>query len=137
MEAPECAADASFRRTYRGRTDTLNVARLQLQSWLSDANPLATSPDALLVLSELASNTIESGAPTFSVRASLSDATLSITVSNPTVGDVPSPDSWGPDDVLALQGRGLAIVQALAEEVTVIQAEGTTHVTAKLNVIAL
>lgn len=120
-------------RSYAGETATINQARLDLDSLLQ-ANDLAeVTNDAQLILSELVSNAIEaSPGENYRVVALIEPDVIQITVSNPSTAELPAQDKWAPESVLSPQGRGLLIVNALSEMVTVEQSDGATVVSARL-----
>lgn len=107
---------------YAGETASLNTARLDVDRWLQEsAGGQATRDAVALVVSELATNAVQA-APghDFEVRASLGTDHVLVGVTNAFTGEEPPPRSqWGPDDVLAARGRGLAIVAAVADSVEV------------------
>jgi anti-sigma regulatory factor (Ser/Thr protein kinase) len=113
-----------------GSTATINTARCAADDWLAQRG----AGDDLryrvaLVVSELASNAVQA-APSrpyeLSMAATAADS-VTISVTNSDVNDAPPPkDHWGPGDVLAPRGRGLAIVDTLADEVIVDRSRGGT-----------
>ena len=119
--------------SYVGETATINQARLDLDSLLRANDLAAVADDARLILSELVSNAIEaSPGKNYRVVAMVESDVVQITVSNPSTVALPAPDDWAPESVLAPQGRGLFIVNALSEMVTVEQSDGLTVVSARL-----
>lgn len=138
MGAAEGTQTPSFQRSYDGTTATLNQARLDLTALLI-AQGLATKghdtlvADAQLVLSELISNAVDAspGEP-YRVAASIQDDHVSLEVTNSSAADLPSRQEWGPDDVLALRGRGLAIVHTLSDTVEVMTTGAEVTIVARL-----
>jgi anti-sigma regulatory factor (Ser/Thr protein kinase) len=110
-------------RQYDGTTLTLRAARTDVVGCLSERGVDQDLQDrAELVLSELASNAVQAapGNP-FNLRLALAgDGTLVLAVTSQTHNGGPPPRrEWGPDNVLAPSGRGLMIVDQLAEKVHV------------------
>ncbi len=121
-------------RSYAGSTDTLNQARLDLAAWLLLHGLEAVAADAQLVLSELASNAINASPnQPYRVAADIAEM-LVITVSNRSTEELPPAEAWAPESILAPQGRGLMIVNALSDSVHVEQTESGTHVSAYLRI---
>jgi anti-sigma regulatory factor (Ser/Thr protein kinase) len=112
-------------RQYPGGSATLRETRGDLATWLtaSGIGGLA-SENAVLVLSELASNAVEAapGHP-YRVKAWLDDqGSVRIAVANSSPLDAPLlPRESTPSSVLAVRGRGLMIVTELCDEVDVDQ----------------
>lgn len=78
---------------------------------------------AKLVANELAANALEA-APNvpYRVRVESQGHDFTITVSSRSdESDLPPRDDWGPSQLLAQRGRGLAIVETLADRVDVSQ----------------
>lgn len=124
----------SLARTYPGSTATLNQARSDLVELLrrNDLQPVIA--DAELVLSELASNAIEAS-PEKDYRVALEIRTdqLVVAVTNQSQAVLENAGHQGPDHVLAPQGRGLMIVNALAESVDITQTDSEITVLAVLS----
>jgi anti-sigma regulatory factor (Ser/Thr protein kinase) len=115
--------DVVLNREYDGTTHTLRTARTDVVGCLNERGVDQDLQErAELVLSELASNAVQAapGNP-FSLRLALAgDGTLVLAVSSQTHNGGPPPRrEWGPDNVLAPTGRGLMIVDQLAERVDV------------------
>jgi anti-sigma regulatory factor (Ser/Thr protein kinase) len=133
MSASIPASFSPFRCVYRGETSTLNAARTGVADWLESQGGASLLQDVTLVVSELVSNAIEaSPACDYVVDANVSAGMVSLTVTNETTSPIPGSDSWGPVEALAAQGRGLAIVSALCDQVVVSEHQGRTSVTVKL-----
>lgn len=124
-------------RTYDGVTGELRQVRADLVGWLDRAGAGSEAQErAALVVSELAANAVQA-APgrRFEVRAHWDHAHVVVAVRNPTDGDLPPQRAtWGPVDALAPRGRGLAIVDALADGVDVVAHGDEVVVTARLRV---
>lgn len=119
------AADHSHRASYPGDHLSLADIRADVARWFSERGFSADTADrAVLLVSELCSNAVEAG-PDHPIDVHLTAADSNragavITVSNTTLGNVPPPtDRWIPADPLAPRGRGLAIVDALSDQVQV------------------
>ncbi|GJM39554.1 MAG: hypothetical protein DHS20C19_29210 [Acidimicrobiales bacterium] len=118
--------------TYEGSTATINGARQQVGAWMSAQGCVTADVEiAQLVVSELASNAIEASAPEpYHVTASWQGRRIRLAVASPADAVlIPDPALWGPESVLAPRGRGLAIVQALVDDVAVTDEEGLATVT--------
>ena len=125
-------------REYDGTTSTLRAARGDMVTCLIDQSVDEDLRErAELVLSELASNAVQAspGNP-YKLRLSLdADGSLVMSLtSRAHDGEGPPPrGAWGPSAVLAPSGRGLMIVDELADRVNVERpAEDTVIVTATL-----
>lgn len=124
---------------YEGTTASVGSARLDLDAWLADRfMPEKLRQRAELVVSELVSNAVQASDRTVTVNVAVCDDRLHIAVTNE--GDpnaLPAREQWRPSEVLAVRGRGLAIVEALAEKVTVSSpSDGSVTVAAALRVAA-
>lgn len=122
---------------FAGTPATLREARRALVEWIEGHG---ADPDACqraeLIVSELASNAVQAspGMPYRISAQRIDDERYDLVVVN-TLDDadaVPPRDEWGPDDVLATRGRGLVIVEALAEQISVEQGAGSVTVRARL-----
>lgn len=125
-------------RSYDGRTDSLRSVRADLLAWLNGGGADSDAQErAALVVSELAANAVQA-APgrRYQVRAAWDGGHMVVTVHNATDGDRPPVRStWGQVDALAPRGRGLAIVDALADRVDVAErGDGSIVITARLRV---
>ena len=110
-------------REYAGTTLTLRAARTDMVGCLSERGiDLDLQERAELVLSELASNAVQAapGNPFKLQLAFAGDGALVLAVTSQTHNGGPPPRrEWGPDNVLAPSGRGLMIVDSLAERVDI------------------
>jgi anti-sigma regulatory factor (Ser/Thr protein kinase) len=109
--------------SYNGSSNTLRVARNDAVGWWMhhDVDQDVQSR-AILVLSELATNAVQTSPDsTYSVRLTVSDdRSAEVAVTSHTEFELPPPrDQWHPGSVLAPRGRGLMIVDALADDVAV------------------
>lgn len=124
-----------LRRAYPGATSSLRTVRADVVSWLDGGGAGDDVRErAALVVSELAANAVQAapGRP-FEVDARWDAAHVVVTVRNATDGErPPRRSSWGPVDALAPRGRGLAIVDALADGVAVDDDGGDVVVSARL-----
>jgi anti-sigma regulatory factor (Ser/Thr protein kinase) len=125
-------------REYDGTSRTLRTARTEVVGCLSERG---VNEDLLeraeLVLSELATNAVQAapGNP-FTLQLALGgDGTLVLAVTSRTHNGGPPPRrEWGPENVLAPSGRGLMIVDQLADYLHVERpAVDTVIVTATLH----
>lgn len=123
--------------TYEGATGQLRHVRADVVAWLDRGGAGVEAQErAALVVSELAANAVQA-APgrRFDVGARWDGGHVVVTVRNATDGDrPPHRDAWGPVDALAPRGRGLAIVDALAEGVQIDDDGTDVVVTARLRV---
>jgi anti-sigma regulatory factor (Ser/Thr protein kinase) len=120
--------------TYPGEAATLSRARHDvlacLRKWGADESVMDR---AALIVSELATNALQaSPGSEYGVQISRVDSKFAaIAVRNTTSGTVPPPpEHWQPVDHTALRGRGLSIVSALSDDVTVENLDGEVIVTA-------
>jgi len=111
----------------------VSTARRFVRSNLTGV-PDAVASDAQLVASELVTNAIEHGAGgpvTMSVH--FGDDAVAVTVESvgpaPGVGAV---DDWRSADADEITGRGLGIVRAVADEVSVTRSPGRLVITASI-----
>ncbi|MEZ5410093.1 MAG: ATP-binding protein [Acidimicrobiales bacterium] len=124
--SPVPGADPTdFHGTYAGVDGALAEIRADVSRWFAERGFSAAAIDrAALTVSELSSNAIEAGpGHPLDVRLTFHagpPSRAAITVTNVTLGGTPPPrDRWAPTDPLAPRGRGLAIVDALSDEVQV------------------
>ncbi len=130
-------ADHSHHASYPGDHRALAPIRADVGRWFSERGFSADGIErAVLLVSELCSNAVEAG-PDHPVDVRLILAAgprlqATITVANTTLGDAPPPiDRWIAADPLAPRGRGLAIVNALSDQVQV-----DTSVPGRITVVA-
>lgn len=125
--APDAGGGAdpsSQLRIYPGNDSVLADIRADVARWFAHHGFSADATDrAVLLVSELCSNAVEAG-PDHPVEVRLTaegpGRRAVVAVSNTTLGNVPPPsERWAPADPLAPRGRGLAIVDALSDKVTV------------------
>ena len=117
------ATSPALNREYAGDAMTLRVARRDVVDFLTECGAdYQTVERASLIASELATNAIQAapGRP-YEVRVRVVDPNAaSLSIRNQTTGTVPPPRAtWRPVDDLAIRGRGLSIVESLADEVSV------------------
>lgn len=131
---PTDRAATLLARSYSAVTGSLQPARSDVARSLAAVGAGSDVVDrASLVVSELATNAIEaSPGGEFTVRVGRDGAVAVIVVANPSSGRVPPRDRWTPDDVLARRGRGLAIVDAVADAVEVTTGGGQVSVEVRL-----
>lgn len=129
----------AWRSSYAGSTTSLNAARNDVAELLQRENVDHESIErAKLVVGELTSNAVRA-APgrRYRLEAELLDeTTLVVAVRNVAKGSsIPPRDQWRAVEHLAPQGRGLAIVDAIADSVTVVEpADGLVEVSARLGI---
>lgn len=122
------AVAAGVSSTFEGTTATINSARALVDDWLVGLDASVDLRDrAALVVSELSSNAVEaSPGLLYEVGIGRLGDLIRLSVTNRVSDEAPPPrGDWGPDDVLAPRGRGLAIVDMIATSVTVDRSE--TH----------
>ena len=133
---PATGDDPDFERHYAGDTGVVNGVRLDVDGWLRHQSADGdTRSRAALVVSELASNAVQaSPGRDFRVALRRTPVGVRITVANRAPdAELPDREDWGPDDVLAPTGRGLAIVDALCFNVVIeTSADGDVCVEAEL-----
>lgn len=122
---------------YPGDDSVLADIRADVARWFADHGFSADATDrAVLLVSELCSNAVEAG-PDHPIDVRLTalpgpGRRAVVAVSNTTLGNVPPPaERWVPADPLAPRGRGLAIVDALSDQVQV-----DTSVAGRITVLA-
>ena len=123
---PANGSNSSQVLTYPGTNGVLAAVRADVARWFADRGFSADTVErAVLVVSELCSNAVEAG-PGHPIDVRLTPTAgpprprAVIAVTNTTLGDIPPPrEQWAPADPLAPRGRGLAIVDALADQVRV------------------
>lgn len=132
-------ADSGTNRTQGGfawnlGTDpgSISAARQAFMSWLGQ---VSTDHDLLqdmsVVVSELASNALDGGdpgAPEAEVRADLEGDVINLVVSNRVPDDLTDIRHWDLDDPLRGGGRGLMIVRAYTDSLSVDSTGGTVSV---------
>jgi anti-sigma regulatory factor (Ser/Thr protein kinase) len=128
-----------FDASYATDASVLRSVRRDVMVFLASHGADAECQErACLIVSELASNAIEASADAvFAVQVALDDAAprATITVTNArrtTDKTVPDRERWGPTTPLARRGRGLAIVDALSDDVRVTLEPHTAAVSAQL-----
>lgn len=121
-------------------TAVIADARAMLHGWLADAgvDDCGVVGDLSVVLSELVANAVEASPHDGSVvvRIQLEEGTVVLSVVNDVREWVAPAERWDLDDPLRAGGRGLLIVSALADDVTVQHdiEDDCTVVTARLRV---
>jgi anti-sigma regulatory factor (Ser/Thr protein kinase) len=112
----------------RAGIDVLPDVRREVAAWLVALGAGPADVDLIqLVVSELAANAVEASEPGEEVSVGMAqhDAAVSIEVLNPSrrTSSVAIPAMADP---MAARGRGLAIVSALADEVSLAEVDGHT-----------
>lgn len=126
-------------REFAGATATVASARAMVDDWLDRQRaPDELRERAALVVSELASNAVQASPQRpYEVRVGPDAAPGSVVIAvmnAAPVAAIPDRDDWGPDSPLAHRGRGLAIVDAVADAVAIDESgPGRVVVTARLS----
>lgn len=117
------ATSPAMNRDYAGDSSTLRAARRDVVDFLKECGADAQTVErAALIASELASNAIQAGpGHPYELRVRVVDPnSASLSIRNRTTRTVPPPQAnWRPVDDLAIRGRGLSIVESLADEMKV------------------
>ncbi len=135
------APSPALNREYAGEAATLRAARHDVVDFLTECGADdQTVERASLITSELASNAIQAAPGTFyqlAVRIVDPNA-VSLSVRNRSAhGTFPPPKAnWRPVDELAIRGRGLAIVESLTDEVSVVVEGNEVTVTTWFRLVA-
>jgi anti-sigma regulatory factor (Ser/Thr protein kinase) len=123
-------------RAYEGQASSLRSARADISEWLrARGGDDDTVERAVLIASELATNALHAtpGMPYSVLLRGVDTDHVELTISNPRSAAVlPPRTSWAPQDLLAPQGRGLSIVAALSEDVSVQVDDDRVLVTARI-----
>jgi anti-sigma regulatory factor (Ser/Thr protein kinase) len=116
--------------------EAVRVGRTAVQSDSALADlPEATKRDMTLVVSELVSNAVMASTAGTPVTVEISRTELTVTISVVNVGTMEVDESlFSLPDAEATQGRGLGIVHSLARSVDISSSDGSTTVTAVLDV---
>ena len=127
-------------REYVGEPHTLRWVRRDVVDWLNEVRAdRETTERAALIASELATNAVQvAPGVLYQLRArAMTRTTAAIAIRSRSAGAVPPPRaSWRPVDELAIRGRGLSIVQALSDEVTVETDGDDVVVTASFRIVS-
>jgi anti-sigma regulatory factor (Ser/Thr protein kinase) len=126
-----------FERDYAGDSSTLRDARKDIVVWLTERGFDQDLQDrAALVLSELATNAVQAspGRAYAVCLRDLGDRSAVLVVTSHTDYETPPPRAhWTPTSTRAVRGRGLMIVDAVADGVEVdLPSHDTVVVTATL-----
>ena len=117
-------------------TSSVGEARRRIDAWMAERGGATELRDRVaLVVSELVTNAIEASRDGVELCADRDARTGSVQVqvsNRAPAGAVPDRRDWGPDSLMAERGRGLAIVEALSESVSVDHLADTVVVTATL-----
>jgi anti-sigma regulatory factor (Ser/Thr protein kinase) len=136
--APEGVAE-SLTLAVEASPESLSSVRRSVASWIE---LLGVGPDeagaVLVVVSELMANSVEACEPDdeISVCLSAEGETVAVEVSNPSrrTSPVRIPSMADP---LASRGRGLAIVEALTDDISLCEVDGATVARAELRLAHL
>ena len=112
-----------FERAYDGTANTLGIARRDVAGWLGEQGFDSELQDrAALVLSELATNAVQA-APGSAYAVCVcqpDDRSAVVAVTSRTDYELPPPRTqWGPLSTFAPRGRGLMIVDQIADDVEI------------------
>ncbi len=113
--------------TYAGGSASLNDARGAVAGLVAAVGAGSETVErARLLVSELTSNAVQAAPDEpYQLTASVDQDVLVVEVRNRgDVEDLPAEGRWKLEDVLAARGRGLSIVEALADRVTVSAIDG-------------
>lgn len=139
MNADALSGSTRASAEFAGVSMTIALARNLVDEFLERR---AASQDlrerAALAVSELASNAVQASPDHTYVVAVEEDAQsgeLVIAVTNgASIESIPPNERWGPADILAPRGRGLAILEAISDRVDIEPAgTGAVVVTARLS----
>ena len=141
MSAPDDPPPA-LRRDYQGDFATLRSARHEVVEFLAQHGAdEETTERAALIVSELTSNAIQaSPGSVYNVEVVRVDDAAAISVRNRPDGRFPPPrEQWRRAEQTSLKelsprGRGLAIVESLADELTIEHDGDVVIVTARLRI---
>lgn len=113
-------------------TGSIGSAREAFDAWLRQTtSDLELLQDMSVVISELASNALDTGAvgePQAEIRADVDGDVVNLVVSNRLAAGVTDIRHWDLDDPLRGGGRGLMIVRAYTDSLSVDSAAGTVSV---------
>lgn len=115
--------------SFAGATITIALARKLVDDFLQRRSaPKDLRERAALAVSELASNAVQAS-PGEDYQVTVEEITdapeFVIGVTNSTSAEaIPPREDWGPQDVLAPRGRGLAIVESVSDSVQIENIEG-------------
>ncbi len=126
--------------SFAGRASSLAEVRAAVAATAESAGlDRAWTEKAMLVTNELAANALEASPDlAYRVRIERRRDDLVITVgSQSDAADLPPRDEWGPSSRFAHRGRGLAIVDAIADRVEIAQnGDGWLEISALLRPFA-
>lgn len=110
---------------------TSAVARAEFDRWAQGHQIRSEDRDRLaLVLSELVANAAQATPEPFTVAATLNESAgrqVRLTVINEgRFDDIPDRSDWGPAEPMSIRGRGLEVVEALADDVEVLRPSSET-----------
>lgn len=125
-----------FSEVYPAVTASIGSARKAVVSKLAALGVSERLVDtAALVVSELSANAVEAseeGTFTVAVNVERGPAVVCVVRNPASVEDLPDRADWGPTEPLAHRGRGLGIVDAVADAVSTSQDGAELVVTARL-----
>ena len=127
MTGPDATPGPGVDVHYTGGSASLDDARRTVAELVASAGGSHESVErARLLVSELTTNALQAAPDqSYELAASVDRDVLVVEVRNRgDVEDLPAQEHWKLDDVLAVRGRGLSIVRALAQRVSVKAVEG-------------
>lgn len=129
------ADEAATEFAYSATAASVAVARSDALLWLNrtGVEDVADRDRVVLAVSELASNAVEATAQEpIVIEYRLHKSSVLVSVCNNSANSSPPPRAlWGPDDPLAARGRGLEIVDALADHLDIEKSGSSIRVTAE------
>lgn len=128
--APE--TETQLTHSYPATTAAAGLARVATDEWLVERGAGDDLRDRIaLAVSELVSNAAEASGDAIVVEAVDRPDRVEITVTNRAADTaLPARESWRPEHALADRGRGLFIVDTVADHVEVDTGDDTVRVTA-------
>ena len=112
-----------FAATYEPDTARIAEARAAFSDWLRGTRQDGELHDEMLVvLSELVANAIaasRAGSDEITVKAWIDDDGLTLEVTNPASAVFTTASCWDYDDPLRAGGRGLILVEALVDDLSI------------------
>jgi anti-sigma regulatory factor (Ser/Thr protein kinase) len=124
--------DRDLQLSFRPHPEALAETRRELREWLDDRVPPETVVEELvLAADELCANAVAAtreGVIRLDARCDGSAVHLTVSNAGPADDDLsrPDPESGGDADVLRDRGRGLAIVRAFTDSLTIVSVDGHT-----------
>ena len=111
-----------FAASYESNTAVIADARTAFSAWLGARHDGELHDEMLVVLSELVSNAVaasQAGTDEITVQAWIDDDGLTLEVTNPASAVFTTASCWDLDDPLRTGGRGLILVEALVDDLSI------------------